>query len=212
MNCRAYQEAFKLALNAGATALCAMLIIAGCASRPPAATSNICEIFKEKPRWYKAARKSQKKWGTPIHIQMAIIHQESKFRSDAKPPRGKKLGFIPWRRKSSAYGFAQVKDETWDWYKKDSGNRGADRDKFHDAIDFVGWYTDVSRRRVGISKWDPYNQYLAYHEGHGGFERKTYAGKDWLVAVARRVDHNAKEWGAQLRRCEGDLKRGWWPF
>ena len=212
MNCRAYHEAFKLALSAGATALCAMLIIAGCASRPPATTSNICEIFKEKPRWYKAARKSQKKWGTPIHIQMAIIHQESKFRGDAKPPRKKKLGFIPWGRKSSAYGFAQVKDETWDWYKKDSGSRGADRDKFQDAIDFVGWYTDVSRRRVGISKWDPYSQYLAYHEGHGGFKRKTYASKDWLMAVARKVDNNAKEWGAQLRRCEGDLDRGWWPF
>ncbi len=198
---------------AGAAALVAMLIIAGCASRPPARTDGICEVFEEKPRWYKAARKSQKKWGTPVHVQMAIIHQESKFRGNAKPPRKKKFGVIPWGRKSNAYGYAQVKDETWAWYKRETGNRGADRDKFHDAIDFVGWYTDVSRRRLGISKWDPYNQYLAYHEGHGGFERKTYASKDWLINVARRVDHNAKEWGAQLRRCEKNLDRGgWWPF
>jgi len=192
-------------LRAGVTTLAAILIISGCASRPPASTENICGIFEDKPRWYKAAAKSEKKWGTPIHVQMAIIRQESNFDAKAKPPRGKMLGFIPWKRKSSAFGYAQAKDETWDWYRQNTGNRGADRDDFRDAIDFVGWYTDVSQKRLGISKWDPYSQYLAYHEGHGGFERGTYAQKDWLLAVARNVDFTAREWGAQLRVCESDL-------
>ena len=122
------------------------------------------------------------------------------------------MAFIPWKRPSDAYGYAQALDSTWAAYKKDTGRRFADRDDFGDAIDFVGWYTDQSQKIAGISKWDPYNQYLAYHEGQGGWQRKTYRRKGWLRDTARRVDYRAKEWGAQLARCEDDLDTGWWPF
>ena len=143
---------------------------------------------------------------------MAIIHQESTFRFDARPEREKLLGFIPWKRPSDAYGYAQALESTWDWYKDDTGRWFADRDDFDDAIDFVGWYTHKSNRIAGISKWDPYNQYLAYHEGAGGWKRGTYRNKSWLTATARRVDYRAREWGAQLNRCEDDLDNGWWIF
>jgi hypothetical protein len=85
-------------------------------------------------------------------------------------------------------------------------------DDFDDAIDFVGWYTHNTNRAVGISKWDPYNQYLAYHEGATGWKRGSYKRKGWLKETARRVDYRAREWGAQLRRCEDDLDTGWWIF
>lgn len=189
------------------------IIFSSCSTAPPANVENICAIFDEKGRWYKAAKKSEKRWGTPVHVQLAIIRQESSFQFDAKPPRGKLLGFIPWRRPSDAYGYAQALNSTWDWYRKDTGQRFADRDDFSDAIDFVGWYTDVSYRTVGISKWDPYNQYLAYHEGQSGWKKRTYQSKGWLKKTAQKVDYRAKEWGAQLRRCEDDLDTGgWWIF
>jgi hypothetical protein len=175
----------------------------GCATAPPQNVENICSIFKEKKSWYKAAKKSEERWGTPTHVQMSIIRQESTFKFDAKPPRGKLLGFIPWKRPSDAYGYAQALDSTWGW---------SDRDDFKDAIDFVGWYTHTSYKSVGISKWDPYNQYLAYHEGQNGWKRGTHRRKDWLKSTARQVDHRAKEWGAQLKRCEADLDDGWWIF
>lgn len=187
--------------------------LASCSTAPPTNVENICAIFDEKGRWYKAARKSEKRWGTPVHVQLAIIRQESSFQFDAKPPRGKLLGFIPWRRPSDAYGYAQALNSTWDRYRKDTGRRFADRDDFADAIDFVGWYTDVSARTVGISKWDPYNQYLAYHEGQTGWKKGSFRKKGWLIDVARTVDYRAKEWGAQLRRCEEELDDdGWWIF
>ena len=143
---------------------------------------------------------------------MSIIRQESSFEFDARPPRGRLLGFIPWRRPSNAYGYAQALDSTWKMYKQETGRRFASRDDFADAIDFVGWYTDKSARTVGISKWDPYNQYLAYHEGQGGWARGSYRGKGWLERTARRVDYRAREWGAQLRACADDLDKGWWIF
>ncbi len=210
---REWLSGVKLALWSTFLFLPTLLLIGGCATRPPSDTSSICAIFSEKPRWFRAAKASEKRWGTPVHIQMAIIHQESRFVADAAPPRRRLMGVIPTTRPSSAYGYAQAKDETWDWYRRDTDNRGADRDNFDDAIDFVGWYSDVSRRTVGLSKWDPYGQYLAYHEGHGGYSRKTYNSKAWLKGVAKKVDSRAKEWGAQLKRCEASLEDGsWWPF
>jgi len=190
-----------------------LLLAGGCATTPPSNLDDSCEIFREKDDWYDATRDTYEKWGVPIHVQLAIIHQESSFRHDAKAPRDHLLWVIPWGRKSSAYGYAQVKDSTWDWYKEKTGNRGADRDDFEDAVDFIGWYGNMSYRRLGISKWDAYNQYLAYHEGHGGYERGTYRKKSWLVGVARKVERRAKRYHTQLLRCEDDLK-SWslWPF
>ncbi|GJM09456.1 MAG: lipoprotein [Lysobacteraceae bacterium] len=190
----------------------ALLLVGACATKPPKNVEDLCEIFRQKDSWFDAANDSREKWGTPIHVQMAIIRHESTFEFDARPPRKKALGFIPWTRPSSAYGYAQVKDETWDWYQEKTGNGWASRTDFDDAIDFVGWYTDLSARTLGISKWDTANQYLAYHEGHGGYKRKTYNAKDWLVKKSRRVDATARAYASQLKTCQDELDDGWWVF
>ena len=174
----------------------------GCASAPPKRLDNICYIFDDKSRWYKHAKKAEKKWGSPAAVSMAIMHQESRFVSDAKPPRKKLLGFIPAGRKSDAYGYAQAKKATWQWYIKSSGNRGADRDNFADAIDFIGWYNAQTNQRNGISFTNAYGLYLAYHEGHGGFSKKTYANKQWLLNVANKVALRAKRYDRQLKQCK----------
>ena len=188
--------------------------LTGCATDPPKDTSDLCSIFAEKKAWYKNTQRAAQKWGAPIHLQMAFIHQESRFHHDARPPRDRLMGLIPWFRSSSAYGYAQAQDGTWEGYMVKTGSRGADRDDFADAVDFIGWYVHVSQRRLGLSKWDVYQQYLAYHEGHGGFKRKTYRNKPWLMGVARKVQHNAERYRTQLARCQDHLDKGWsiWPF
>lgn len=196
----------------GGLAMMPIVLIGACATTPPRNIEDLCAIFEEKPGWYDDAKASEERWGTPIHVQMAIIRQESSFKFDARPPRTTLLGFIPWTRPSDAYGYAQVLESTWEWYEEETGQRFADRDDFSDAIDFVGWYTNMTQKMVGVSKWDPYNQYLAYHEGQAGWKRGSYRGKRWLIQTARQVDYRAKEWGAQLRRCEEDLEDGWWIF
>jgi hypothetical protein len=189
-------------------------LLTACSTEPPRNLTDSCAIFKEKNGWYASASDSYDKWGVPVHVQLAIIYQESRFVHDAKPPRGKLLWVIPWKRPSSAYGYGQIKDTTWDWYRDSTGNRWADRDDFDDVTDFIGWYGSVSNSRLGISKWDAYRQYLAYHEGHGGYQRKTYNKKDWLLRVARKVEARAKDYRAQLGACADDLDKGWslWPF
>ncbi|EMP4397975.1 TPA: hypothetical protein ACPVZJ_001462 [Vibrio parahaemolyticus] len=181
------------------------VLLAGCATAPPKQQDNLCEIFREKSGWYDDAKDMEKEWGTPIHVAMAIIKQESSFRHDAKPPKDYVLGFIPWGRVSSAYGYAQAQDPAWDDFQ-DSTGQGGSRSSFDDSIMFVGWYTHETRRQLGISLWDPYNQYLAYHEGRGGYKRGTYKRKPSLMKVARRVEQTAKTYGWQLKQCRQELE------
>jgi len=194
-----------------------LVLFHGCATIPqPKHVDNICEIFREHPKWYESTHKSYKKWGTSIPILMAIMHQESRFVSDAKPPRTSCLWIFPGPRPSSAYGYSQASNETWRAYIKNTGNTGADRDDFSDAIDFVGWYCNQSHIRCKISKNDTYNLYLAYHDGHGGFNKKTFQRKAWLIQVARKVQSRASAFKSQLASCEREFrKKGCcflWPF
>ncbi len=187
------------------------LLVAGCATAPPRQPEDLCQIFHEKDDWYQDARDASKRWGTPIPVLMAIMYQESAYQATARPPRGRFLWVFPGLRKSSAYGYAQVTDPTWEEYLRDAGGWGASRSDFEDAVDFIGWYNALSRRRNGIALTDPYRLYLAYHEGHGGFRRGTYHKKDWLKRAARRVERRAGNYQRQLSRCEASLQRSWWP-
>lgn len=167
----------------------------------PRDLENACSIVRERPEYYRAMKATERKWGVPVHVQMATIHQESKFIGNARTPHQFALGIIPMGRQSSAYGYSQALDGTWEEYQDDQGKRRARRDRISDATDFMGWYMDATTRSLGISKGDARNQYLAYHEGRTGFARGSYNGKPWLVTVASRVDDRAQRYRAQLNSC-----------
>ncbi|WP_234854675.1 transglycosylase SLT domain-containing protein [Paracoccus everestensis] len=167
----------------------------------PRQLDNACAIVAERPAYYRAMKATERKWGIPIHVQMAAIHQESKFIGDARTPHQYALGVIPIGRQSSAFGYSQALDGTWEEYQKETGNRRAKRDNIRHATDFMGWYMHNSTRRLGISKWDATGQYLAYHEGRSGFARQSYLGKPWLVRVAAQVGQRAQMYRAQLLSC-----------
>lgn len=168
---------------------------------PPSNINNICHIFKQYPKWHKSAKKVARRWHVPVAVQMAIIYQESRFNAQAKPPRRKILWVIPWTRPSSAYGYSQALDSTWDLYRKKRGWFFSARDRFADADDFIGWYANQAYIRAGISRDDAYSIYLAYHEGIGGYQRKTYLAKPWLMKVARKVQRLSIIYQQQLENC-----------
>lgn len=167
----------------------------------PRQLDNACAIAAERPAYFRAMKAAERRWGIPVHVQMAAIHQESKFIGDARTPHQYVLGVIPVGRQSSAYGYSQALDGTWDEYRKETGNRRAKRDNIRHATDFMGWYMHNSTRRLGISKWDATSQYLAYHEGRSGFARQSYLEKPWLVRVANQVGQRAQMYRAQLAAC-----------
>ena len=179
------------------------LILSGCGSTPSksANINDICSIFSNNPKWYKAAKQSAQKWGAPIYLPMAIMYQESRFKAKARPPKRYALGFIPRGRASDAYGYAQALKSTWSEYEATTGNSGK-RNNFADAYDFVQWYMDVTFKRNNVSKWDANAHYLNYHEGQGGYSRGTHKSKQWLLNVAAKVNQRSVVYAKQLARCE----------
>ena len=153
-----------------------LVTLTGCTTAPPKDQSNLCNIYRQYPAWYKDSVAMQSRWGTPPHVAMAIMKQESSFVADALPPRAYLLWVIPWGRVSPSYGYAQAQPPAWKDFERSMGSSGS-RDNFADAIMFIGWYAAGTQQQLGISKWDAYNQYLAYHEGRGGFSRNTYRAK-----------------------------------
>jgi len=187
------------------------LLISGCAVYQPTNNNNICSIFQGNIDWYEAAIDSHKKWGTPISGMMAFMYQESRFVAHAQPKRDWFLWIIPLPRQSSAFGYAQAQDPVWNEYTSD-GHRFDVRDNFSDAINFIGWYMNGSNRTLGIKKTDIYSQYLAYHEGRGGFKRRSYNKKPWLKKVASKVKRLSIRYSSQLKGCQSHLDKsisGW---
>lgn len=184
------------------------LVVSGCASRPPSNIDDVCQIFRENKGWYRAAVRTEKRWGSPVEVSMSIMYQESAFKSNAKPERTKLFFIIPWARPSSAKGYAQALDPTWKAYQQETGNGFADRNNFYDAIDFIGWYNAKTYKRNKVAKHDAYRLYLAYHEGQGGLERGTWRNKRWLINTAKTVDRRSKDFAKQLKGCERELKGG----
>ena len=187
--------------------LCAMiltLLLASCGGGYTAAPSTLddaCMIARQQPKYVRAFKATERRWGVPAAVQMATIYQESRFRSDARTPFRYALGIIPMGRQSSAYGYSQALDGTWDEYRIATGKRSAKRDNIRDAADFIGWYMNNNKEKNGIELSDARNQYLAYHEGQSGFAAGSHKGKSWLLRTASEVEARAVLYDAQLRGC-----------
>ena len=99
--------------------LSSFFFISACSSIPKN-TADGCSIFSERYLWYKHAKKTEQKWGTPIYIQLAFIKMESDFDWLARPKRLKLFKVIPYRRLSSSLGYSQAVKGTWEQYKKET--------------------------------------------------------------------------------------------
>ncbi|MGR3541624.1 MAG: transglycosylase SLT domain-containing protein [Hasllibacter sp.] len=185
-------------------ALILTLLVASCGSSDYSAPRNLddaCSIVSQRPQYLRAMQRTERTWGVPVPVLMAMIHQESRFVGNARTPFRWRLGVIPVGRQSSAYGYSQALDGTWDEYVADRGGRGARRDDIRDATDFMGWYMAETRDRLGIPMADARRQYLAYHEGRSGYRRGSYNAKPWLLDVSARVATRAANYDRQLAAC-----------
>ena len=179
-----------------------IFFLSSCSS-VPTNTTNSCLIFDERYFWYKHAKKSKQKWGTPIYLQLAIIKMESGFDWLAKPPRQKLFKVVPYKRPSSSFGYSQAVKGTWKQYKDETGNKFATRTRFKDSVDFIGWYTNKTEKILKVSKNDSFKQYIAYHEGWGNF--KNYKSNKKVINLAKRVEKQSNIYKQQLAECKNSL-------
>lgn len=181
------------------------IMLAGCATSVPKYTNNACAVLEQKNgffnNWHKSAKRAEQKYGVAMPIILATIYTESGYRHNARPPRTKLFGFIPWKRQSTAYGYSQALNGTWDHYRKSTGNWNAKRTNFDDAADFIGWYHRESIRRNGISPNNAYALYLNYYLGHSAYARNGGRVGGIAVQGATRADQMARRYDQQLRAC-----------
>lgn len=181
---------------------CTPFLVTACiASGPPSNTADACKIFQEQRGWYRAALDSEKRWNIGVPILMSVIKKESSFRAKARPPRKRGLFGLPGRRPSTAFGYAQAKNETWGDYIRATRNRGASRSNFRDAVDFVGWYLNNAARVNRISRNSAHNLYIAYHEGLTGYRLGRWRGSSFVVGAAAKVESQARMFAQQLQSC-----------
>ncbi len=180
------------------------LALAGCATAPRN-IDNVCAVFDQQDGWFdnwrRASTKASKRHGIPVPVLMATIRKESGFQSDARPPRHYYLGFIPGKRASSAYGYAQALDGTWAQYRSEAGGLGRSRDDFDDAVDFVGWYHARTVSTYGVDPNDAYSLYLAYYSGWAAFGKGSWRSNAGLQKTARDAAEMAQNYSAQMSRC-----------
>jgi hypothetical protein len=181
-----------------------LFFITACSSVPKN-TKNSCAIFEDRYLWYKHTKKVEEKWGVPIYIQLAFVKKESDFNWLAKPPRHKLFKVIPYKRKSSSFGYSQAVKGTWEQYKKETGNKYATRARFKDSVDFIGWYVNKSYKLLKIPKDDAYRLYLSYYLGWGNY--KNYSKDKKAIIFAKSVRDTASMYRKQLTLCQDQLNR-----
>lgn len=182
-----------------------LLALAGCGSTPPSTINNVCSVFAERSGvfrgWHHHAERAERRYGIPVPVLMATLRVESGFDGDARPPRRKLLGVVPWKRKSTAYGYSQALNGTWDEYRRETGRSMARRSDFSDAVDFVGWYHAKTVRKHGISPTDTFTLYLNYRYGWSGFASGRWRGNPEATRSASRTQRFAQQYAEQLRGC-----------
>jgi hypothetical protein len=191
----------KMGKYIGAMLMALLLVSCGGGGSAPRNLDDACALVRERPSYLAAMRASERRWGVPVAVQMATIYQESRFVANARTPHRYALGVLPMGRQSTAYGYSQAIDSTWDDYRKATRQRSAKRTRIKDATDFIGWYMNGTTTRLSIAKSDARNQYLAYHEGRTGYARGTHRSKGWLIQTADKVQSRAQRYDGQLRSC-----------
>lgn len=187
-----------------------------CVVAPPRNIHDACEIFAQYDDWYEATKRASDRWKVPMPVLLAIIHRESGFKADAQPLRWSLFGLLSGPPLSTAFGYSQALDGTWQRYSRSTGNPKADRSRYADAVDFVGWYVHQTWKRSGIAKHDAYHNYLAYYFGHNGYTKAALKSRPLIQKAALDVQRQADLYTQQLGACQQEMEqrggRWWWPW
>ena len=173
-------------------AMAYVMLLASCSggssyNSAPRNLDDACSIVSERPEYLRAFQAVERKYGVPVPSLMAIIYQESKFIGNNRTPHRYALGVIPVGRQSSAFGYSQALDGTWEEYQDGPGGRRARRDDIGDATDFMGWYMVQTVEETGV----PINMVTACY------------GQCRQPSVIIGGNTGDRNWSATGRGCEG---------
>ena len=188
------------------------LLVWSASLEPSLPAGDICEIFERRPAWYRDTARVAEQYGVGQALQMAVVRHEAGFQARARPPRRRIWGFIPGPRPSTAFGYSQALDGTWQRFQHETRRPRARRDRFSDAVELIGWYYAETFDRLGPKARDPYHFYLAYNQGVGGYVKAVERPDSPAARYARRVAATASRFETRLEGCRPRLERRKWAF
>lgn len=150
---------------------------------------DACDLFQQKIGWRTITSEASEKWGIPVSVILAIMHQESRFKSTAAA------------KTSTAFGYSQALDGTWAEYQAEMNTSHAVRTSLSDSADFIGWYMTRTEEKIGLPLDDVAAHYLSYHEGPAGYRSKRWKKQSKLIQISENVAERAKVYEVQLRQC-----------
>jgi len=175
-----------------ALAVLAFVMLLGEAVGTANAASNLdnaCSLFRERIGWFTIANDASKKWDVPVPAILSVMYHESRFKADAST------------KTTTAFGYAQALDGTWEQYKTATKASSARRTSFADSVDFIGWYMTETEQKIGVPLDDVKAQYLTYHQGRSGYRSKRWMKKPDLIKIANAVVKLSETYEEQMYEC-----------
>jgi hypothetical protein len=157
-----------------------------------AQTSDVCGLLARNAGWADSLKAAQTTWRVSPGTMLAILDQESRFNPSARGAGAD--GPNPMRN----FGYAQANLQTWNWFLRDTGKASGARTNFGLSADFIGWHFATMERRIGASRDNVSEHYLAYKMGEGGYKRGAPAS---ARAIASRIASRARGFDGQLAGC-----------
>ena len=145
------------------------VLLSACGGREFSAPRNLddaCAMQSERPKYFRGHAGYRAPLGCAgCRFRQPLSMPKAALSAMRKPRCATHWVLSRWGVKAPQWGIVRRWTGTWDEYRRETGNRRADRTDIRDATDFVGWYSNKSRERNGIALNDARNLYLAYHDG-----------------------------------------------
>lgn len=156
------------------------LILTGCFGSDTKPAMPICELLDENDEWVGPAVKLKERYGTPLSLALVLL----------EPPLSD-LDKKHVRPRASDWDEYRIRSERWDAspYNPD------------DALDFIGWYTQLSTQRNNLNWQGAGDHYLALRLGHGDFHRFDAEKYPELTKQAEHIQVRAERWERELQGC-----------
>lgn len=159
-----------------------------------------CEIFRERPDWYRAAEQTEARWGLPIAHQLAFLTTDWKLQESQVPTRWRpdwtridrpQPGILP--------GFLEA---TWRQYESETGNTSASYNSTPDVLDFMGWYFATLGPIENVSPYDPVAQYVLWRHGPDLYRAGAWKQNLWINGQAHRFANQTRLFMSDLEDCQ----------
>ena len=161
---------------------------------------NACDFLYANPRVNQYVRHYAPTPGKQA-LTLAFIKHESGFQAKARPVKKWLIrGWIPWTYHSSARGYAQITDATWQDFSQ-AQNGLVSRYALVDHIHFINWYFYKHERHLS-NPGNFYEAYFLYHDGPAGYYQKKYRRSHRLHRFTQRVAADAQRYQHQLANCQ----------